>query len=108
MEIIDKDDIPAESIIAPQGTGAIGDGGVKPLSHSLIHSPTITLGFPATTNTSSHDTSGTGFSVAHGMMGRRTSGRDKLKSESGRWDEVSVACVTWNMAESLPKMADIR
>jgi hypothetical protein len=26
----------------------------------------------------------------------------------GKWEELTVACVTWNLSESLPKMSDIR
>jgi hypothetical protein len=81
-----------------------GDLGLtSPRSSSFIQNPTITLGFPST---HLHD-SDKAFNTTSSKS-KRASGRENLKSESGRWDEVTVACVTWNLAECLPKMTDIR
>jgi len=85
----------------PVMSPARADVRLCPRNVSFIQKSTIALGFhaesPAHDNIIGHQNSIT----------NRISGRQNLESENGKWDQLSVACVTWNLAESLPKMKDI-
>lgn len=78
----------------------IGDVGLHPRNVSLIQKSTIALGFQAERDADEE------LNRINGIT-RRISGRNHSDT-MGKWDELTVACVTWNLSESLPKMSDIR